>query len=191
LAKESEYRAYSIASSAKEHKKIELFIAKTPGGIVSTYVHDYLKEGEKILMRGPYGDFYFKTSNKEILLIGTGSGLAPLMSILRHFETEKIKNKVRLFFGSRTQEDLYCQKKITKLERELYNFRFTPVLSRVGDDPTWKGEKGRVTTLIEKYVPENADLDVYICGNSKMVETCIDLLKKKGIPETQVFFDMF
>ena len=71
------------------------------------------------------------------------------------------------------------------------NFTFVPTLSRATEEDQWEGEKGRVTDLIHKRIREKAPLDVYICGSPEMVESCLEVLVKKGIPEERVFFDKF
>ncbi len=191
LTKEPEYRAYSIASSAEDHQNLELVITKVPGGAVSTYVHDYMKVGEELLINGPYGDFYLRASERDILLIATGSGLAPIKSMLDQMEREQIQRKTTFFFGARTRRDLYYVEQLKGLEEKIPNYTFVPTLSRPIEQDEWEGEKGRVTDLIEKYVPENAPLEAYICGAPAMVESCEQLLKKKGIPEELLFYDKF
>jgi len=190
LSSGPEFRAFSM-SSIPEHQKIELFIGLVEKGIVSTYVHDFLKEGEKLVMRGPFGDFYYRESDRDILLVATGTGLAPILAILRHMKKEKIQRKATLFFGTWTEEDLYCVEELRSLEKELPAFTYVPTLSRVPDNSSWKGARGRVTDLIEKQILEGADLDVYICGGPEMVDSCLGLLKKKGIALEQIYFDKF
>jgi Na+-transporting NADH:ubiquinone oxidoreductase subunit F len=191
LSSAPEFRAFSMASFPEEHKKIELYVGHVEKGIVSTYVHDYLKEGDELVMRGPFGDFYFRDSERDILLIATGTGLAPIMSILRHMRMEMIPRKTTLFFGTRIEEDLYCVEELENLEKEISHFTYIPTLSRVTDNSPWKGERGRVTGLIEKNIPQGASLDVYICGNAEMVESCLEALRKKDIPVAQIYFDKF
>jgi len=191
LTKEAEYRAYSISSSSEDSNQIELIITRMPGGAVSTYVHDYLKEGDEFLMSGPYGDFYLRESDRGMLFIATGSGLAPIKSILHQMEKEKIRQKATLFFGDRTRKDLYYIEELEAFEHNISDFTFIPTLSRPTEEDSWQGEKGRVTDLIEKYIPENADIDVYICGAPVMIQSCMELLKKKGIPENRIIFDKF
>ena len=187
----SEYRAYSIASSADDHQHVELVIAKVEGGIVSTYVHDYLKEGDEVTIRGPFGEFYLRESHRDILLVATGSGLAPVMSILHQIRREDIHRKTTLFFGDRSPHDLYFTDQIRKCEESMDHFTFVPVLSRVTEADGWEGEQGRVTDLIKKYIPDNDQIDVYLCGSPAMVDSSAQLLSKKGIPEAHVFYDKF
>lgn len=191
FVKEPEYRAYSISSSADDRLRLELVITKVPGGAVSTYVHDYMKEGEELLINGPYGDFYLRDSERDILLIATGSGLAPIKSILDQIEREQIQRKTTLFFGARRRRDLYYFEELKEMEQKIPNFTLVPTLSRPTEEDQWEGERGRVTDLIEKYIPDNASMEVYICGAPAMVESCEDLLEKKGISNEMIFYDKF
>ena len=186
-----EYRAYSISSAADQPHSVELAITKVPDGAVSTYVHEYAKEGDELLLRGPYGNFYLRDSDRDILLISTGSGLAPIRSILHQIELEGIKRKTTLFFGCREACDLYYFEELKRMEEKIENFRFNPTLSRSEEQDQWEGETGRVTALIEKYVEKDAPLDAYLCGSPRMVESSLALLLEKGIPEENIFFDKF
>jgi Na+-transporting NADH:ubiquinone oxidoreductase subunit F len=186
-----EYRAYSISSDAEEHHALELFITKVLQGAVTTYVHDYLKGGEELRATGPYGKFYLKDSERDILFIATGSGMAPIKSILHQVEHQQIRRKAGFFFGARTRKDLYYQGELQAWEKTIPNFSYVPTLSRPTEEDQWQGEQGRVTRLIEKYVPEGASIDVYICGSPVMVDSCVEILKKKRIPEDRIFFDKF
>lgn len=190
-SKGPEYRAFSIASSPRENKKIKLYIGLVEKGMVSTYVHHYLKQGEEIVIRGPFGDFYYRDSNRDILMIATGTGLAPIMSLLRYMREEKIQRKATLFFGTKTKQDLYLMDELRSLEKELPAFKYIPTLTREVEGSSWQGERGRVTVLLEKYFPEIADSEVYICGNTNMVESCLEFFKEKNIPEDRIYFDKF
>lgn len=189
--KETEFRAYSISSDSSRHDKLELVITKVPEGAVTTYVHEYLKKDDELTLYGPYGDFYLKDSERDIILIATGSGLAPMISMLHQIERENIQMDTTLFFGAKTRDDLYFYEKLRGFEKNINNFKFYPVLSRAQDDTEWEGEKGRVTNLIEKFIPDNAEIDVYLCGAPPMIESCMELLIKKGIPEENMCFDKF
>lgn len=189
--RQSEYRAYSIASPPRDRFNIKLLITKVPKGAVSTYVHDYLKESERLKLTGPFGDFFLRESDRDILMIATGSGIAPFLSMLYHMKHQRISRKTVLFFGDRTPADLLCREEISFFEAELPDFTFIPILSRVKGKDQWKGERGRVTDLIKKYVLPGEPVDVYICGAPVMVKSCMDLLIEKGIPEENIMFDKF
>ena len=191
LTKGPEFRAFSISSSQEDPHRLELIITRAPEGVVSIYVHDYLKLGEELTVRGPYGDFCLCESDRDIFLIATGSGLAPVKSILHQIEREQIARKTRLFFGGRKPEDLYYFDDLKALEKKLPDFQYIPVLSRVGDDDSWNGERGRVTDLIDKYVEPQTRAEAYICGAPPVVESCIELLTEKGISSEYIFFDKF
>jgi Na+-transporting NADH:ubiquinone oxidoreductase subunit F len=191
LSRTSEYRAYSIASSAEDHQHIKLVITRVEGGIVSTYVHDYLKEGDEVTIRGPFGEFFLRESQRDILLVATGSGLAPVMSILYQIERENIHRKTTLFFGDRRPHAIYFSAQIRKWEELMDHFTFIPALSRTTEEDRWEGERGRVTDLIHKYIPDNDHVDVYLCGSPVMVDSSAELLKQKGIFGANVFYDKF
>ena len=186
-----EYRAYSISSDADRHDRLELVITRVPEGAVTTYVHEYLKEGEELRATGPYGSFYLRDSDRDILLIATGSGMAPIKSILHQLANHGIRRKATFFFGARTQGDLYYVDQFLEWEKTLPQFRFFPTLSRPAPEEPWEGEKGRVTDLIRKYLPDKPNVDAYICGAPPMVESCVELLTKKGVPEDRIYFDKF
>jgi len=186
-----EYRAYSICSSAHDKDRLDLAITKTKGGAVSTYVHEVLKVGEELVISGPFGKFVLRESDRDILLIATGSGLAPVKSILDQIKTEQIHRKTILFFGAKTSKDLFFNDYLRGLEKEIDDYTYTPTLSRATEDDRWQGEKGRVTHLIEKYIPDNLNTDVYICGAPPMVESCVKLLTQKGVPEENICYDKF
>ena len=155
-----------------------------------TYVHDYLQVGDVLSMSGPYGEFYLRPSDRKILLIATGSGLAPMRSILFQIDHEKIDRETTLLFGAKTTQDLYYFDELKAFEQSISHFRFIPTLSRSTEEE-WEGEKGRVTKLIERHVPDKAPVDVYICGAPPMVESCLEMLTQKGIPDDRTFFDKF
>ncbi|MBU2498905.1 MAG: 2Fe-2S iron-sulfur cluster binding domain-containing protein [Proteobacteria bacterium] len=191
MTSSEEYRAYSIASGSEDHRSLELVITKVPKGAVTTYVHDFLKEGEELHMTGPYGDFYLRESDRDILMIATGSGMAPMKAMLQQIEAQKIQRKTTFFFGERTKADLFYMDQLEAWEKKMPHFTFVPTLSRATEEDQWTGEKGRVTNLIEKHIDEKANIDVYICGSPAMVESCVELLTKKGTPEDRVYFDKF
>ncbi len=186
-----EYRAYSVSSPADNRREVELVITRVPEGAVTTYVHDYVKQGEQLIMTGPYGDFYLRESERDILFIATGSGLAPIKSILHQMASAKIERKATLFFGDRRRHDLYYLEEIKTFEESIPRFTFVPTLSRATEEDQWDGEKGRVTDLIEKHIPENAPLDIYICGSPAMVDSCEEILMKKGIDPENIYYDKF
>jgi Na+-transporting NADH:ubiquinone oxidoreductase subunit F len=188
---ESVYRAYSIASSAYDTAGITLVVTKIPGGLATTYIHEVLKEGDEATLNGPYGEFYLRGSDREIFFVATGSGLAPIMSILHQMAKEKISRKATLVFGARFKNDLFYVDEIENLRKEIPSLNVILTLSRPQEEDHWKGEQGRVTHVLEKTLENGENKEAYLCGNPAMVESCVELLNKKGIPEELIFFDKF
>ena len=191
LHKEPDFRAFSLASPSDVHDHIKLYITKSPEGFVSIYVHEYMKDQEELVMRGPFGDFYYRDSDRDILLIATGSGLAPIRSILHHIERNNIQRKTTLFFGARTKADLLHYDEIKELEKTLYDFTYVPILSHPGDSDNWDGKTGLITELIINDLPENPNIQAYICGAPIVVELSDKELKKKGLTQDYIFYDKF
>ncbi len=188
---ESVYRAYSIASSAHEPNAINLVVTKVPGGLATTYIHEVLKEGDEVTFNGPYGEFYLRESDREIFFVATGSGLAPIMSILYQMVEEKIPRKATLVFGARHKKDLFYLEEMETVQQRIPQLEVILTLSRPEEEEGWKGEKGRVTNVLEKIVKDGENKEAYLCGNPAMVESCVEFLIKKGIPEELIFFDKF
>lgn len=189
---EEVYRAYSIASATKDEGYIELLIGYVEGGIVTTYVHQHLSNGDKVTFTGPYGDFYLQDTDAEVILVAVGTGMAPIRSILYELLAQKSERKISFFFGARTKSDLFLLDEMEKFERELPNFKFIPTLSRPEENDDWTGEVGRVTQAIEKRLEESdSPKEAYLCGSAPMIDSTVKVLVTKGIPEEKVYFDKF
>ena len=190
---EEVFRAYSIASSPSETKSIDLIIGYVEEGIVTTYVHEHLSEGDEVLFNGPFGDFYLnEETGCDMYMVAVGTGIAPIRSILHYMNEKNIERKARFFFGARTQEDLFMVEEMKQLEEEMYDFEYIPVLSRAGDD--WEGERGRVTDLVDKLM-EKSDSgegrEAYLCGGAPMIDSTEKALLGKGLPEEKILYDKF
>ena len=189
---EEVYRAYSIASPPSQKNYIDLIIGYVPNGKATTYVHKILKEGDKVYFNGPYGDFYFQeNSDREIVMVAVGTGMAPILSMLYHLKENNIKRKATFYFGAKTPDDLFLLDEMKNFEETLFDFKFIPTLSRVAEEHNWAGEKGRVNNALEKYLTDGENKEAYLCGNPPMIDTVVSVLKQKGIPEELIFFDKF
>lgn len=189
---EEVYRAYSIASPPLHKEYIELIIGYVPDGKATTYVHKILKEGDTVYFNGPYGDFcYQEDSEREMILVAVGTGMAPILSILHHMRENKINRKATFYFGAKTPEDLFLLNELKTFEEELYNFKFIPTLSRVTEEHNWSGEKGRVNNVLEKYVLDGDNKEAYLCGSPPMIDTVVTILQEIGVPEELIYFDKF
>ncbi len=188
---EEVYRAYSLASSPMDKKAIELYIGLVKNGIATTFVHDYLKDGAKLTVVGPYGDFFYRDSDKEMVMVAIGTGMAPIMSILKYMRDNHIDRKVTFYFGARSREDLFEMDTLEALEKELPNFKLLTCLSRPTEQCQWTGEKGRVTDLLEKYLHDAEDKEAYLCGSPVMIDSVIPVLASKGMLEENILYDKF
>ena len=188
---EAVMRAYSVASSIKDEKHIELLIGYTKG-IASTYVHKVLNVGDEVTITGPFGDFFYKDdTNEEIVLVAAGTGFAPIRSILYHMLDNDIKKKTRFYFGAKTQSDIFLLDELKMFEEKLHDFKFMPTLSRVSEEEAWAGDRGRVNKSIDTYVQDDITYSAYLCGNPMMIEGIVKSLVAKNVLEEYIFFDEF
>lgn len=185
------YRAYSVASSPSNKDFVELIIGYVPEGIATTYVHRHLKVGDKVGINGPYGDFYYKDNDREMIMVAVGTGVAPILSLLNYMKEHDIKRKATFYFGAKSPSDLFMVDLFKELENTLFDFTFIPTLSRASEGDNWTGEKGRVNSAIEKYVENGDNKEAYLCGNAPMIDSVVSALKTKGVPEELIYFDKF
>ena len=188
---ESVYRAYSIASPSHEPSDITLVVTRAPGGLATTYIHEVLREGDEATFNGPYGEFYLRDSDREIFMVATGSGLAPIMSIVHRIAREGISRKATLIFGARRRADLFYLGEIEALKEKIPGLEVIPILSDPEEEDRWEGEVGRVTDVLERIIENGANKEAYLCGHPAMIEATVELLKEKGIPEELIFYDKF
>ena len=189
--REEVYRAYSIASSPSQKDSIELIVRRMPQGICTTYVFDYLKEGDTLYLNGAYGDFFLQDNQREMICIAGGSGLAPIKSILHRMEEEGIQRKASFFFGCVGKRDLYFVDEMKAFEDTIPDFKFIPALSGSLDGVEWTGETGLITEVVDRYVEDGSQMEAYLCGSPGMIDACIRVLLNKGMPEERIFFDKF
>lgn len=188
---EEVYRAYSIASSPKDTHGIELFIGFVPGGKCSTYVHQHLRVGQKLTVVGPFGDFHYRDNDRDMVLVAIGTGLAPIMAILRHMKDAAINRPCTLYFGARNHSDLYMMDELRQMSESMANFSLIPMLSQPKPEDMWTGEVGRVNDALDRLFEYNGNQEAYLCGNPKMIDGVVAALTKKGMPEDLIYFDKF
>lgn len=188
---EEVYRAYSLASYTGNLSFIDLVIGYVEGGLLTTYVHKHLSEGDNVAFNGPYGDFYLQDTDAEIVLVAVGTGMAPILSILHELKHRGSNRKATFFFGARTIDDLFMLEEMEMFERELPNFKFIPTLSKPQPEDNWQGEIGRVTDAMQRHLKEDSNQEAYLCGSAPMINSTVEMLKKKGIPEDKIYYDKF
>ncbi len=191
LCDESVYRAYSVASSPSEKDMIELEIRLVPNGICTTFVHNYLKEGDKVTLNGPYGDFFLRDTDRDIIFIAGGSGMAPIKSILLDMAEKKNPRQAVYCFGARSGRDLFLVDEMKTMEKKIPNFSFVPCLSEPKPEDNWTGETGLITVAVDKYCTDPANTEAYLCGSPGMIAACVDVLHKKGVTDDRIFYDKF
>ncbi len=185
-------RAYSIASHPKNPSEIELIIRQVPNGQATTFVHKALEVNDKIILTGPYGDFYLQEdSNRDMICIAGGSGKAPIRSILYYLKDQGMNRKVKYFFGARSKKDLYYTEEFQELSKEFPNFEYIPALSEPSPDDNWKGEVGLITDVVDRHVGDLSESEAYLCGSPGMIKACINVLNKHEIRKENVYFDNF
>lgn len=190
--KEEVFRAYSISSAPSESDHVEFCIRRVPEGICTTYVHDFLKEGDEVRLSGPYGEFFLRGDCDELVMIAGGSGLAPIRSLLLYvFENDLDYKKITFYFGARAQEDLYYLDELRKLEKEHPNFKFVASLSREPEDSDWDGERGQITETLDKCLKDAESKEAYLCGSPGMLAACVKILHDKGFTDDKIFYDKF
>lgn len=191
------HRSFSMAMTPTACTDgLEFLIKKYPGGRFSGLLDGELQVGDDLELDGPYGSFTLRErSERPIVCIGGGAGMAPILSLLRHMSEEKIDRPVRFYYGARNPDDLFYLEVIEKLGTDLSDFRFVPCLSDSSPDD-WsdlgvQGEAGMVTDVVERNEGGLDECDVYLCGPPPMVDAAIDLAISMGAEEARIYYDKF
>lgn len=191
---EEVYRAYSISSDPADKAKIELIVRRVPGGICTTYLFDHLKETETVRINGPYGKFYLRDSDRPIIFIAGGSGIAPIKCMLHQMKIMDIKRKAVFFFGVRATKDLFLMDEMKQFEKDLADFQFVPIVSQPEEGSGWTGQTGRVTDVAAEFLKKRGDVsdcEGYLCGSPGMIDSAVQVLIGLGIPEDRHYYDKF
>jgi CDP-4-dehydro-6-deoxyglucose reductase, E3 len=181
--------AYSIASPPQGINHVDLCVTLVPGGVSSTFLHG-LKVGDKLPLMGPIGKFTMvEPSERDIVFVATGSGVAPFHSMILDLISRNTKRNIFLVYGNRFVEDIIYRKEWEALAAAHSNFKFLFTLSR--PDDSWKGTKGYVQDVLAPFVPGLPGKDVYICGLARMIEGVRARCEQEGIPKEQVHFERY
>jgi Na+-transporting NADH:ubiquinone oxidoreductase subunit F len=186
------FRAYSLSSKPSDNQAIELIIRLVPGGICTTYVFEHLNEGDRVHFTGPFGEFRISDTDRPMIWIAGGSGMAPFWSMVRHLQEVGNSRPVMYFFGAVATRDLFYTDQLRQLEEQLDWFRYIPALSGEGQAVDgWDGETGLITEVVDKYVEQGTDAEGYLCGSPGMCDAACKVLNAKGIGDDRIFFDKF
>ena len=198
-------RAYSMASYPAEGNRIMLNVRiatppprapkGTPTGKGSSYIFDQ-KPGDKVTISGPFGDFFLKQNDREMVFIGGGAGMAPMRSHLMHlFRTEKTSKKVSFWYGARSLREAFYTAEFDAIQAEFPNFEWHLALSDPLDEDQWKGKTGFIhQVLMDSYLNEHEapeESQYYLCGPPMMNQAVIHMLIDLGVEPEDVFLDDF
>lgn len=197
-------RAYSMANYPGEKGIIMLNIRvasppprlpDAPPGKVSSYVFN-CKPGDEVTISGPYGEFFIKDSDSEMVYIGGGAGMAPLRShIFELFKNQKTKRKVSYWYGGRSLRELFYLDEFAEIEKEFPNFKMNVALSEPLPEDNWEGYTGFIhQVLYDNYLKEHPapeDIEYYICGPPMMNQAVFKLLDDIGVEPENIAYDDF
>ncbi|SHE23549.1 NADH:ubiquinone reductase (Na(+)-transporting) subunit F [methanotrophic endosymbiont of Bathymodiolus puteoserpentis (Logatchev)] len=202
--KEDTLRAYSMASYPEE-KEIMLNVRiatpppgapdSVPPGIMSSYIFN-LKPGDKCVISGPYGEFYAKKTDAEMVFIGGGAGMAPMRShIFNQLRTVKTNRKMTFWYGARSKREMFYVEDFDMLARENDNFEWHVALSDPLPEDNWDGYTGFIhNVLLEEFIknhPAPEDCEYYLCGPPMMNSAVVNMLIENGVEPENIMLDDF
>jgi Na+-transporting NADH:ubiquinone oxidoreductase subunit F len=206
---EETYRAYSMANFPKEGNivKLNIRIATPPWdrakgtfmnvnpGICSSFIFSR-KPGDKVMISGPYGEFHIKNTEREMMYIGGGAGMAPLRSHIFHlFHTLKTNRKVTYWYGARSKREVFYEEEFRQIEKEFPNFKFYIALSEPKKEDNWTGLTGFIHQVVyNEYLSKHAEpeeIEYYLCGPPVMNDAVQKMIYDLGIPDEMLAFDDF
>ena len=203
------FRAYSMANHPAEGNivKLNIRIATPPWdrgknkfmnvnpGVCSSYIFS-LKPGDKVALSGPYGEFHIKKTQKEMVYIGGGAGMAPLRAMIFHlFLTEHTDRKISFWYGARSLREVFYEDEFEQIEKNNPNFGFNLALSEPLPEDNWKGYTGFIhQVVLDNYLSKQSDpeeIEYYICGPPMMNSAIFKMLDQLGVPNENIAFDDF
>jgi Na+-transporting NADH:ubiquinone oxidoreductase subunit F len=203
------FRAYSMANHPAEGDIIMLNIRiatpppdrekggweDVPPGIASSYVFSR-KPGDMVTISGPFGEFFIQETDREMVYIGGGAGMAPLRSHLYHlFHTLKTGRKVSYWYGARNPNEVFYEDHFRKIEEEFPNFTFHIAMSEPRPEDNWDGYVGFIHQVVHDHYlkdhPAPEDVEYYLCGPPLMLGSALGMLDDLGIEEEMIRFDEF
>jgi Na+-transporting NADH:ubiquinone oxidoreductase subunit F len=194
---------YSLASNAAKDRTLTFNVRiatpppgqDCPPGVGSSYVFS-LKPGDTVTGIGSFGDFHIKPTQKEMVYIGGGAGMAPMRAHISHLiETEKTSRKVSFWYGARSRQEIFYDDYFEKLAAEHPNFSFRIALSNPLDEDNWSGLAGFIHEVVQIHHLENHPnlkaVEFYLCGPPMMMKACNKMLADLGVQPGQIAFDAF
>jgi propane monooxygenase reductase component len=188
-------RAFSMANAPGEGTSLRFIIKKYPNGAFSSQLDGELAVGDAVVAKGPYGTCFRREERPgAMLLIGGGSGMSPLWSILADHIESKEQRPVRFFYGARTRADLFYLEELAAIAAKLKDFKFIPALSHAEAGEKWEGETGFVHEVVLRHLREEkltGEIDAYACGPTPMIDAVLPILQMNGVEPDHIYFDKF
>ncbi len=194
---------YSIASNAAAGGTLTFNVRiatpppgqDCPPGVGSSYVFS-LKPGDTVTATGPFGDFHIKPTQREMVYIGGGAGMAPLRAHLSHLlETANSPRRISYWYGARSRQEIFYDDFFERLARDHANFSFHLALSSPLPEDNWPGHVGFIhEVVLDQYLHNHPDpkaVEFYLCGPPMMIKACTKMLADLGVPEDRIAFDEF
>ena len=186
-------RSYSI-SSPPEDELLALTVERVKDGEVSPYLLDELRVGDQLELRGPIGGYFVWTgaAREPVYLLAGGTGITPLMSILRHRDRRPSRPPALLIYSARTWEDIVYRDELKAMMRRDSSFRLVYALTRQQPED-WTGHRGRITKglLSANWFPPAHNPAIYVCGPTSFVETAANLLAELGFDPLSIKTERF
>ena len=191
LLPEGQRRSYSIANAPEREGMLELHIRRVPNGRFTGQVFERMQVKDILRFEGPHGGFFLREeSDRPVILIASGTGFAPIKAIVEHALAQNIVRPMRIYWGCRTQADLYLPTLPATWDAEHPHIRFIPVLSAA--DADWRGRTGFVHQAVMADYPDLSQHEVYACGNPAMIDSARrELVAHCRLPEAAFFADAF
>ena len=196
ILRDGSRRSYSMANAPEQlgsPPAIELHLRHMPGGKFTDQVFATMKEKDILRVEGPFGSFFLREdSAKPIVLLASGTGLAPIKAIVEHLRAAAISRPATLYWGCRSQADLYQHDWALAAAAAMPNLRYLPVLSEARPEDAWQGRTGFVHQAVMADLPDLSGHEVYACGAPVMVEAAErDFVARCGLPAEAFYADSF
>jgi len=195
ILKDGVRRSYSMANAPTRlgtPPAIELHIRHLPGGLFTDQVFSTLKEKDILRMEGPFGSFFLRESAKPMVLLASGTGLAPIKALVEQLRDSGSTRPAVLYWGCRSRADLYLHDWALQAAAEMPQLRYVPVLSDATPDDAWTGRTGFVHQAVMADLPDLSGHQVYACGAPVMVDAAQrDFVARCGLPADEFLADAF
>ena len=193
LLRDGTRRSFSMANPPHDDELIQLHVRHVPGGSFTDHVFGKMKERDILRFEGPHGTFFLREdSDKPIVFVASGTGFAPIKSVIEHALAEGVKRPMTLYWGGRRPKDLYLNDLPRKWAAEHPEFRYVPVISDALPEDAWTGRTGFVHRAVMEDFPDLSGHQVYACGVPVMVDAArSDFVARCGLPEDEFYADSF